>query len=499
MEMQFDRIPIAYLQKIAGQLRSQEQTLELRLPDGMPDIGRVLGAWGQMIVRSKEWNGDTMAVSCGVMVWVLYTPEEGGGARSVEAWLPFTVKWELPDSRYDGKILASCLLKGVDARSTSARKLMIRANMGAFAEAWVQGQGQMAVPAALPEDVELLTAAYPLLLPKEAGEKTFLIEEQMPLPEDKPPVEKLLYYSLQPQISDKKVMGDKVVFRGNALLHLLCRAEDGSLFSWDYEIPFSQYGELEGQYDQNPTVTVQPCVTSLDVSADENGQLTVKAGLLGQFLVCEQTVVTVAEDAYSPHRQVEPLCEELYLPGVLDQTEQTIHAEKTAEAETDRLVDVAFYPQMGQMETAEQETRVPLQGQFQLLYYDPEGELAGLQSLWEGQWSQNAAEDTRTTLWLSPTGKPEGLPGVGTVEMYGDMTAEAVTLSGRGISMVTGLELGELQKPGTDRPSLILCRKGDKRLWDVAKENGSTVQTILRANGLDTEPENDKILLIPVV
>ena len=67
MEMQFDKIPVTYLQKLLGNLQSEEQTLEVRLPDGMPDIGRVLGTWGQVIVRGKEWNGDHMAVSCGVM------------------------------------------------------------------------------------------------------------------------------------------------------------------------------------------------------------------------------------------------------------------------------------------------------------------------------------------------------------------------------------------------------------------------------------------------
>ena len=121
MEMRFDKIPVAYLQKLTGQLRAQEETLEIRLPDGMPDIGRVLGAWGQVIVRGKEWNGDSMSVSCGVMVWVLYIPEDASGVRSVEAWLPFSMKWDLPETRHDGKILSSCLLRSVDARSMSAR------------------------------------------------------------------------------------------------------------------------------------------------------------------------------------------------------------------------------------------------------------------------------------------------------------------------------------------------------------------------------------------
>ena len=72
MEIQFDRISVPYLQKLAGQLRAQEQTIEVRLPDGQPDIGRVLGAWGQVIVRSKEWGSGTMSLSGGVMTWVLY-------------------------------------------------------------------------------------------------------------------------------------------------------------------------------------------------------------------------------------------------------------------------------------------------------------------------------------------------------------------------------------------------------------------------------------------
>ena len=67
MEMQFDKMPISYLQKLTDGQKMQEETLELRLPEGMPDIGRVLGAWGQVVVRGKEWNGDNMAVSCGVM------------------------------------------------------------------------------------------------------------------------------------------------------------------------------------------------------------------------------------------------------------------------------------------------------------------------------------------------------------------------------------------------------------------------------------------------
>ena len=76
MELQFNKSVCNCLQKLVAQTQTQEQTQEIRLPDGMPDIGRVLGAWGQVLMRSKEWRGSGMGVSGGVMVWVLYMPED---------------------------------------------------------------------------------------------------------------------------------------------------------------------------------------------------------------------------------------------------------------------------------------------------------------------------------------------------------------------------------------------------------------------------------------
>lgn len=497
MEMRFDKIPVAYLQKLTGQLRAQEETLEVRLPDGMPDIGRVLGAWGQVIVRGKEWNGDSMSVSCGIMVWVLYIPEDASGVRSVEAWLPFSMKWDLPETRHDGKILTSCLLRSVDARSMSARKLMIRATLGAMGEAWQPGELSLAVPGELAEDVQLLEATYPVLLPQEAGEKAFALEEQLELPAG-PKAEKLLYYSLQPEILDKKVMGDKVVFRGNAGLHILFLAEDGKLYTADYDLPFSQYAELEHSYEQEAAVSVSACVTSLDVMLDENGAVQVKCGILGQFLLCDRKMLAVTEDAYSLHRPLVLQQEQLCVPAILDQQIQTLRAEQSIRAEAQQIVDMAFYPSYGQTDRTDTGPRVWLPGQFQVLYYDPEGELCSGSASWEGQWNTGAAEDAQTDVRLFPVGRGQAVAGADSISLRGDVGVEAAVISGQGISMVTGLELGEPETPCANRPSLILCRKGSDRLWDVAKRTGSTVEKILEANHLECEPEDDRILLIPV-
>ena len=68
MELEFERKQIPCLRTLLRQLQTQEQTQELRVSEGMPDIGRVLCAWGQPILRGKEW----IASRCGCLRGIGY-------------------------------------------------------------------------------------------------------------------------------------------------------------------------------------------------------------------------------------------------------------------------------------------------------------------------------------------------------------------------------------------------------------------------------------------
>ena len=91
------------------------------------------------------------------------------------------------------------------------------------------------------------------------------------------------------------------------------------------------------------------------------------------------------------------------------------------------------------------------------------------------------------------------IQGSGQITVNGNLSTDLTTTVHQQIPMVTGLELGELRQPDPVRPSLILRRAGGSRLWDIAKENGSSMDAIRRANGLQEEPAPDRMLLIPVL
>lgn len=57
MELKLGKNSILCLNTALEEVQNCEASQEIKLPDGMPDIGQILSAWGQVILRGKEWRG----------------------------------------------------------------------------------------------------------------------------------------------------------------------------------------------------------------------------------------------------------------------------------------------------------------------------------------------------------------------------------------------------------------------------------------------------------
>lgn len=247
------------------QVQNLEQTQELRIPEGMPDAARILAGWGQVLLRSKEWNRDNIRVSGGVLVWVLYEPEDGSQPRRLETWIPFQMNWDLPEDTPEGRVRIRPLLRYVDARTVSSGKVMIRVGIGLLAQSWCPHHAEISQMEDGAGDVELLHSRWPVRLPMETGEKAFEMEETLSMPASAPAVEQVVYFRMDPMVTDRKVLGNRMVFRGNGNLHLLYRCPEGQLHSWDFELPFSQYTDLEDTYSGDAQADVMMAVTRLEL------------------------------------------------------------------------------------------------------------------------------------------------------------------------------------------------------------------------------------------
>lgn len=496
MELQFDNKSIQYLRRIVREVKEQEQTQEVRLPEGMPDIGSILGVWGQCIMRSKEWNSDHFNVSGGVMVWVLYAPADGSQPRSMETWLPIQMKWNMPDSRQTGSIRCSWMLKGADGRMLSARKMMVRVNVGILGEAMENGEETVSVADQVPEDVQMLKNTYPARLPVEMGEKTFLIDEEWDMNAGE--AEKLICCMASPEITEQKVLGDKVVFRGSCNFHILCQGADGQVYARDHEASFSQFAELDREYDKDARVGMTTVLSSLEPELQE-GRVRLKCGVVAQYQVNDLRALELVEDAYSPTRPISMESRELRLPMMLDWRQEPVRYECAIAENAAQAVDVTVNAEQPEIRRSGEVTQISCGGQVQVLYMDDSGSLQGRSCRWNTAWELPAAGDVELMGQIRSVSRPQVSVGAGQIGINGEVQVEAETVSQQPLTMVTGLEFGDAAQPDPARPSLILRRAGEGSLWDIAKHSGSTVLAIQKANGLTGEPVDDRLLLIPVV
>lgn len=499
MELQFHKTGIACLKTVKWDVQTQEQTQEVKLPEGLPDIGRVLGAWGQPVLRGKRWQSEDVGVSCGAMVWVLYAPEDGGPVRTVETWIPMELSWQIPPSKQDGKLVANCLLRSADARMTSARRLMVRANMAVQVQAYEQDQMDIYQPDALPEDIQVLKKTHTVLLPMESGEKAFQLDEELALPDSCPKPQSFLRFCLQPEIGDKKVMSGKVVFRGTALVHTLYESENGELCCWDFEVPFSQYTDLDGDYSEQATAQICPQVTSLETETDEEGRIRLKAGITCQFTAYDNRMVELVEDAFSPIRKVEPQVQSLVLPAVQNLEDQQVLLSHTVPAQATNVVDSAVYVDQVRRQVLPEQVHLQVPAMAQMLYYDADGSLQYSTARWEDGLSMDEKKNTDLEVCIWPMGRPETHMEENGVQAQQNVWLHTLETSTMPLPMVTALELGQAGAKDPNRPSVVLRRVDKDGVWKIAKQTGSSLEAIFTANGLKEEPQAGQMLLIPIL
>ena len=496
MELPFEKRQEQFWQQTAYAPVTREESQEYKLPESMPDVGRVIAAWGQTVLRGKEWRSDHIGLNGGVMVWVLYAPEDGSGPRRLESWVPFHIRMDHSHDGEDGAIRAECVLCGVDARSISSRKLMLRCQIGVMVQALVPKTAELYNPGALPEDIQILDRTYPMVLTRETGEKTFLCDEQLTLPQGTPALSRILYSRLTPRITEQKLLGSRAVFRGVGELHLLAQDEGEKLCSLDLEVPLAQYLDLEGEYEEGAEISNLLCLTSLETELAEGG-IRVRCGMVSQYIVNAPTVVKCLEDAYSTQRDLELQHQEVVLPAWLDEQVQQIElGERLAGDEVP--VDAIFFPDLPLVTRQPGGAEIRCSGAFQTLCQAPDGSLREKQ-LRVSRTEQLLTQcDTIPCTWLRG-GTDLRREGSGCV-MEQRMELKVESVCTKPISMISSIRTGECREPDPERPSVIIrsC-KPEETLWDIAKYCGSTVSAIQRLNRLEQEPEENRLLLIPVI
>lgn len=502
MDMELQRTGLDGFQCVLDRTVIQEETLESIVPDACPDIQRIVEAEGEVYLKTRELSDGSLRVGGSIRAAVLYIPDGEPGVRRMEVRIPFVCSADDPRLRGEGRLVAAPRLCGVDARVVNPRKVLVRAELA------------VAVQALVPERLEVCTGAgdlgeHGLQQRREehsfyrvtaVAEKPFTFSDVLNLSAAKPRVEELLRSRMELHCADAKVIGSKLILKGEAVLRVLCRSVEGEIGPAEFALPFSQILELSG-VREGADVTVVPVLTASECTLQpgEPGALAVSLEILAQAIVREEQTVTVVTDLYCTRCPVEvdrtqlPVARRLELGA----QRQSVRQFCACGVPVREVVDCGLW--VGRLSQREENggTTAAASTLVSVLFLSEDGALCA------------AAYPVEAEAALPPGGKldfgrPEAgeltaAPVTGGLEVRFQVEFPYLAAEQAQASVVEDLRPLPAREGGGREPSVILRVVGaGEALWDIAKACGATVEDIAQANELEGEnAPAGMLLLIP--
>ena len=498
MELAVQSYTVPYLRRVFSELVRQEETAETIVPDSEPDIGTILDVGAEPILRGKDCRSGSVIISGGIKGSILYLPEGENDPRCLDVYLPFSIKTSDPALTEKSQVVVSMQIHRAEGRVINSRKAMLRVELGCQIQAFLPTEDRFYQVAQVSQCLQLKKEEYKLTLPLEMAEKSFQLSDELSL---SVPCTQLYKCSVTLDLGDTKLMGNKGLFKGNALCKILYMGDDQRLHVHRQSLPFSQYCEFLSDFDEE-TVDYYPCVTGYDLNWDRAqapGQVSVVIHLLMQAIVFGRKTIHIIEDAYVTCGQLETTWQNTAMEAELDRQRLTQSIQKELEGPITDVVDWDICAELPEWTRQDGQRTMTAKYNIHVLGYDRQGTICSMgakvtetQIIAANETEHCVCQNTMVgPLSLSPV--PNGLEAKTEIMIQTQWFAQQTLHSLRSGSM-------EDTSQQMRKPSIVLkriCR--ESTIWDIAKASCAQPEAICRANDWtsETAPEG-AILLIPV-
>lgn len=504
MELELNRHHIGCYSNVLHRMACQEETQEAIVPDACPDILRIIEVCGQVCLRSKQAKEGVAVITGIVETAILYQPDDESGVRRMEVKIPFEFQVDAPGLTTQGEILAIPQLRHIEARILNPRKVLLRADLAMEVQCYQPEKYSIChgVSQGESEGVREHKDEKDTYLTVSVQSKNFTFMEQIRLA-GQGEVGEILTVRGVPICTESKLIGNKLVFKGDFTLQLLMREPSGELVVSEHQLPFSQIMEISGAGDTGDCA-VDLAVIKMDIlpSAEGGKQLELQVELLAQAVVQGHHRMTRLLDLYSTKWDMDVLTEEHIMPHLCDCSCYTQNVRELIERDDIVRKVVDCWCSMGDIRQNRQGEQMTFSADthLTLLYLDGDGALQSVQKMVTAVTEIVCPTDCICRCSCPHPNEIFATPSSGGIEVRVSVRFQCVLLGQERVDTVCKAHLTELRQRGEGKVPSVVLRLPEKgeRLWDIAKTYGTTTMQIAAANDLEEdEMLPERMLLIP--
>lgn len=502
MKLELNRTHLTGYETVLDTTVFREETLETIVPDANPDILRLVDTQGKVFLKSKEAMDGRVTLTGTARLTVLYQPDGGTGPCRLEVGIPFSVTAE------DRRLTSGCMItavprvSGADTRTINPRKVLTRVEVALHIKAFCTGTTVLCTGVHAEDGTaeEWKQVHHPYCVTA-VQEKQVTFEDDLSIPVGRPAAEELISNRVELVCHEAKLIGNKLIFKGDATVKLLYRPIEGGLDAADFTLPFSQITEVIGVGEEG-NCSVELCLNGADFSLGGDGR-TVSASLsmLAQTVVREEREVEVLADTYSTCCLVKAE----RVPYTYSMRRSTGVGRQTVRQliETGLAVQsvVDAYCLVGQTTQKREGNQLNLIAEMILtaVCMTEDGDYCAMSRRLEVGCPVEVPETCQCSFECR-CGELIATPTADGVEVRFPVDFPYFCMQESQGMVVREISAAEDSEDYLDsKPSIVLrVLQSGECLWDVAKRYGTTTGDIIRANEMENEqPAAGTLLLIP--
>lgn len=501
MELELNRTHLAGYDTVLDTTIFQEETLETIVPDASPDILRLIDTQGKILLKGKAAADGRAALTGTARLAVLYLPDGGTGPCRLEVQIPVSVAVEDQNIKTGCQIIAIPRVTGADTRTMNPRKVVTRVEIAVDVKVFQASAAALCTGiSAVDGTVEQLTQVHRPMCIAAVQEKQVSFEDDLNIPAGRPAAEELVNSRVELSCQESKIIGNKLIFKGEAAVQLLYRPVGGGLDTADFTLPFSQITEVAG-VGEDGGCSVDVILSGAEFVLGGDGR-TVSASLsmLAQAVVREERSVELLDDTYSTcctvrAERVPYQYRVCHSEGVGRQTvREIIETGMQIKTVVDSRCAVGRLTQTREGE----ELRMTAQVGVTAVCVTEDGEYCAVSRGLEVGCAVEMPEDCACS-FSCQCGNLIATPTADGVEVRFPLDFPYRALKDAHAMVVRDVSVENDANDDGEHPSIVLrVTEEGERLWDVAKRYGTTIGDIVKANDLASEqPAGGTLLLIP--
>lgn len=493
---------------------------DYNVPDYRPDIVKVLKEKGELRFDEVKAGSGAVWVKGSLIFRVLYRSEQSNGKIScLRGEIPFQEKLNMDDLQEYEKVTAAGEIEDITIGVINSRKLNVRAVVVLRAAAEEKVDEELTSKLEETEEYEQRIGNRDALTLLTSCRDICRQKSEVVLPSSKPNVREILWRSIELRNVESHIKEGKAVVTGEVLLAVLySEEEENERLQW-YETTVPLEGGVDCDAEEENSIykiKVTPVSMELEVKPDYDGEeriLVLELALAMDIRVWREENLELLTDIYSLKKKVVPVCKERLLEQLLvkNYAKCRITEQMELPESQEKILQICACEGKVNLEKKEPvENGIQAEGTItvELLYITtddnmPVGTVKEIYPFSQLIEIPDMSSNLRMELDCGIEQLSAVMLDQEHIEMKAVVHLDLLAFSEQRISNIEELEEEPLDMEKLQNsPGLVgyIAKAGDD-LWEIAKENHTTIRDIMETNGWKEKElmPGDTILIVKQV